>query len=102
MGVFRQEYWSGYPFPAAGALPNPGIEPSLLHSGWTLYHLSHQESPFWAELRGQCILTTAVSPLPREHGATRAKGLGPLNHCVEDRMLNTMLDDYISNKFSCV
>ena len=24
---FRQEYWSGLPFPPPGALPDPGIEP---------------------------------------------------------------------------
>ena len=24
---FRQEYWSGLPFPSLGELPNPGIEP---------------------------------------------------------------------------
>ena len=27
MGLARQEYWSGLPFPASGDLPNPGIEP---------------------------------------------------------------------------
>ena len=27
MGVSRQEYWSGWPFPSPGHLPNPGIEP---------------------------------------------------------------------------
>ena len=27
MGFPRQEYWSGLPFPFAGDLPNPGIEP---------------------------------------------------------------------------
>ena len=27
MGFFRQEYWSGLPFPAPGDLPNPGVEP---------------------------------------------------------------------------
>ena len=27
MGFSRQEYWSGLPFPSAGCLPNPGIEP---------------------------------------------------------------------------
>ena len=27
MGFSRQEYWSGYPFPSPGDLPNPGIEP---------------------------------------------------------------------------
>ena len=28
MGFSRQEYWSGLPFPPAGGLPNPGIEPT--------------------------------------------------------------------------
>ena len=27
MGFSRQEYWSGWPFPSPGDLPNPGIEP---------------------------------------------------------------------------
>ena len=27
MGLSRQEYWSGLPFPSPGHLPNPGIEP---------------------------------------------------------------------------
>ena len=27
MGFFRQEYWSGLPFPSAGDLPHSGIEP---------------------------------------------------------------------------
>ena len=26
-GFSRQEYWSGLPFPPAGGLPNPGVEP---------------------------------------------------------------------------
>ena len=26
MGFFRQEYWSGLPFPPPGDFPNPGIE----------------------------------------------------------------------------
>ena len=30
MEFFRQEYWSGFPFPSPGALPNPGIEPASL------------------------------------------------------------------------
>ena len=32
MGIFRQEYWSGLPFPYPGDLPNPGIEPASLTS----------------------------------------------------------------------
>ena len=27
MGFFRQEYWSGLPFPSSGNLPDPGIKP---------------------------------------------------------------------------
>ena len=45
MEFFRQEYWSGLPFPSPGDLPNPGIKPGLLHCRQILYHLSHQESP---------------------------------------------------------
>ena len=32
MGFSRQEYWSGWPCPAAGDLPDPGIEPAFLMS----------------------------------------------------------------------
>ena len=28
MGFFRQEYWSGLPFPSPGDLLDPGIEPA--------------------------------------------------------------------------
>ena len=27
MGLFRQEYWNGLPFPSPGNFPDPGIEP---------------------------------------------------------------------------
>ena len=30
MGLPRQEYWSGLPFPPAGDLPDPGIKPGSL------------------------------------------------------------------------
>ena len=46
MGFFRQEYWSGYPCPPPGDLPDPGIKPvsftSNLHwqaGSLSLYHL---------------------------------------------------------------
>ena len=32
MGVSRQEYWSGLPFPPPGDLPKPGIESTSLLS----------------------------------------------------------------------
>ena len=28
MGLSRQEYWNGLPFPSLGDLPDPGIEPA--------------------------------------------------------------------------
>ena len=31
MEFSRPEYWSGQPFPSPGDLPNPGINPGLLH-----------------------------------------------------------------------
>ena len=31
MGFPRQEYWNGLPFLSLGELPNPGIQPNLLH-----------------------------------------------------------------------
>ena len=36
MGFSRQEYWTALPFPSPGDLPDPGIEPGLLHSRQTL------------------------------------------------------------------
>ena len=44
MRFSRQGYWSGLPFPSPGDLPNPGIEPRLLHCRQILYQLSHQGS----------------------------------------------------------
>jgi len=42
MGLSRQGYWNGLPFPFPGDLPDPGIEPRspALPS---LYYLSHRE-----------------------------------------------------------
>ena len=31
MGFSMQEYWSGLPFLSPGDLPNPGLNPRLLH-----------------------------------------------------------------------
>ena len=55
VGVSRQEYWSGLPFPSPGDLPDPGIKPGspslqadtlqnpgLHHCRQMLYGLSHQ------------------------------------------------------------
>ena len=45
MGFSRQEYWSGLPFPSAGDLPDPRIEPRSPHCRQTFSPLSHQGNP---------------------------------------------------------
>ena len=55
IGFFRQEYWSGLPFPPSGDLPNPGIEPgSLTLQAYSL--LSEPESDML-----ECITVTVAS-----------------------------------------
>ena len=44
-GILQARYWSGLPCPPPGNLPNPGIDPGVLHCRWILYHLSHQGNP---------------------------------------------------------
>ena len=46
MGLSRQEYWNGLPFPSQGDLPNSWIQPGLLHwqvDSFTLSHLGGQK-----------------------------------------------------------
>ena len=45
-GIFRQEYWSGFPCPSPRDLPDPGIEPHLLLGRQDHYHWATWESPF--------------------------------------------------------
>ena len=48
IGFPRQEYWSEFPFPSPGDLPNPGIEPVFSMSPAMQADsllLSHQEPP---------------------------------------------------------
>ena len=45
MGLFRQEYWSGYHSLLQGIFPTQGSNPGLLHCRRTLYQLSHKGSP---------------------------------------------------------
>ena len=47
MEFSRQDYWSGLPYPPPGDLPDPGIEPGLLHYKQMLYRLRHQGSQAW-------------------------------------------------------
>ena len=52
MGFSRQECWSGLPFPPAGDLPHPGIEPGspALQADF-FYRLSYREDPKVAQKR---------------------------------------------------
>ena len=45
MGFFRQEYWSGLPFPSPGDLPKPGIELASCIGRWIVYNLATREAP---------------------------------------------------------
>ena len=64
MGLPRQEYWSGLPFPSSGDLPNPGIEP---------------DSPVFPALQVGC-LPTEPSGKPLSHWATM-KGMTIWDPC---------------------
>ena len=48
MGFSRQEYWSGFPFPPPGDLPDPGIKPVSLFPAFQAdcLLLSHWGSPY--------------------------------------------------------
>ena len=47
MGFFRQEYWSGMPWPTPGDGSNAGMEPVSphVHCRWILNHQHHTETP---------------------------------------------------------
>ena len=57
MGFFRQDYWSGLPFPSPGDLPKPGIKPGspalkagslLSYEGSRIFQLwKWEEMIFW-------------------------------------------------------
>ena len=47
MGFFRQEYWSGLPFPPPGDLHNPKTEPWSPALQAVSVCLSHQGSPLF-------------------------------------------------------
>ena len=47
MWFSKQEYWSGRPFPSAGDLLNPRVEPGSPYCRQTLYHQSHFVESFW-------------------------------------------------------
>ena len=63
MGFFRQEYWSGLPFPLPGDLPEPGIKPTSLALQVDSLPLSHCISPYHVLL---LLLLSIVLEILRE------------------------------------
>ena len=61
MEFYRQEYWSGLPFPSPGHLPNLGLP----HCRQTLFHLSHQGIPLW--WKGHLFLVLVLEGLIHLH-----------------------------------
>ena len=53
VGFFRQEYWSGLPFPSPEDLPNPGIEPSSpsLQADSLPSELQGRSNMYWTRLK---------------------------------------------------
>ena len=49
MGLSRQAYWTGLPFPSPGDLLDPGIEPASPKAG-ILYHWTTREPISWHSL----------------------------------------------------
>ena len=93
MGFSRQEYWSGLPCSPPGDLPNPGLNPGLMHCRWILYLLSPVF--YWAS---QVVLVEENQPanagdtgdvgLIPGSGRSPGKGNGnPLQYsCLENSM----------------
>ena len=46
-GLFKQEYWNGFPFPTLGHLPDSGIKPEslALAGGFSTIELSEKPTP---------------------------------------------------------
>ena len=65
MGIPRQEYWIGLPFPSPGDLPDPGMEPASSASPADSLPLSHRGSPLSQYTFKYCfllIITLSLSP----------------------------------------
>ena len=63
VGFSRQEYWSGFPCPPPGDLPDPGIEPEPLRSpvlASGLFTSSATITVTWLDSKQICFLFTSV------------------------------------------
>ena len=66
MGFSRQAYWSGWPFPSPGDLPDPGIEPAAPELQADSLPLSHQGNP---RLFIESSYSHIPSPLPPQQSS---------------------------------
>ena len=64
MGFSRQEYWSGLPFPSAGDLPNPEIEPSFPDLQADSLLSEPPRKPVLRILEHSYVMSTTVCQLP--------------------------------------
>ena len=73
----RQEYWSGLPFPSAGHLPNPGIEPGSPTLQADTLPSEPKNIPLWStqkiklNIQGRVKLTYCTSQDTTFQGCTR-------------------------------
>ena len=100
MGFFRQEYWSGLPFPSPGFFPTQGLNLSLLrllHCRQILYPLSHWRSPETRQRTKFYILRNQTFKCDRkikEHLrslATQKTNLKTLNNPVYETAKETLM-----------
>ena len=86
MGFFRQQYWSGLPFPSLGDLPNPGITPTSLTSPAMASQFFTTSVTWEAHITTMCVLVaqsclTVCNPIdgsprgPSVHGILQARTL---------------------------
>ena len=74
MKFYRQEHWSGLPFPSPGDLLTQGLNLSLPHCRKILYCLSHQGTSIKNRYSGNAVMDS------RYLGAKRFHLLSILNH----------------------
>ena len=65
IGFFRQEYWSGLPFPSPGDLPNLGIQPASLVP--PALQADSLPLSYWGS-PGYCLSSHLVCPSPPVKG----------------------------------
>ena len=62
----KQEYWSGLPFLPPRDLPDPGLEPRILHCRWILYYWAMWETLYYTYISLQvsymmcCLLWRSI------------------------------------------